>query len=45
MAEDCADEDDAKVVISKLRKSVLDELKMHDSFVQVGSLFCFFFLN
>lgn len=33
MAEDCADDDDA-IAISQLRKSVLEELKMHDSFVQ-----------
>lgn len=35
MAEECADDDDAKVGIRKLRKSILEELKMHDSFVQV----------
>ncbi|KAI7980300.1 hypothetical protein LOK49_Contig170G00010 [Camellia lanceoleosa] len=34
LAEECADDDDAKAVISQLRKSVLEELKMHDSFVQ-----------
>ncbi|KAL8166273.1 hypothetical protein V2J09_007772 [Rumex salicifolius] len=34
LAEDCADDDDAKVAISQLRGSVLEELKMHDSFVQ-----------
>jgi thiaminase len=34
MAEDCADDDDDKVAISELRKSVLQELKMHDSFVK-----------
>ncbi|KAG8380397.1 hypothetical protein BUALT_Bualt06G0011100 [Buddleja alternifolia] len=34
MAEECADDDDAKVGIYELRKSVLEELKMHDSFVQ-----------
>ncbi|CAA2979352.1 bifunctional TH2, mitochondrial isoform X1 [Olea europaea subsp. europaea] len=34
MAEECADDDDAKVGIRKLRKSILEELKMHDSFVQ-----------
>ena len=28
--------DDAKLAISELRKAVLEELKMHDSFVQVG---------
>ncbi|CAK9137719.1 unnamed protein product [Ilex paraguariensis] len=39
LAEECADDDDAKVGISELRKNVLEELKMHDSFVQfvVGS--------
>lgn len=35
LAEECADDDDAKVAITELRKSVLEELKMHDSFVQV----------
>ncbi|OMO96044.1 Thiaminase-2/PQQ biosynthesis protein C [Corchorus olitorius] len=34
LAEDCADDDDAKLAISELRKGVLEELKMHDSFVQ-----------
>ncbi|XVF42373.1 hypothetical protein PTKIN_Ptkin01aG0356900 [Pterospermum kingtungense] len=34
LAEDCADDDDAKLAISELRNSVLEELKMHDSFVQ-----------
>ncbi|KAL8544537.1 hypothetical protein ACS0TY_004927 [Phlomoides rotata] len=34
MAEDCSDDDDAKVGIRKLRKSVIEELKMHDSFVR-----------
>ncbi|KAI3459056.1 hypothetical protein Pfo_015719 [Paulownia fortunei] len=34
MAEECADDDDAKVGIYELRKSVLEELKMHDLFVQ-----------
>ncbi|KAK4433131.1 Bifunctional protein, mitochondrial [Sesamum alatum] len=34
MAEECADDDDAKVGINELRKSVLEELKLHDSFVQ-----------
>ncbi|GMI79132.1 PALE GREEN 1, THIAMINE REQUIRING 2 [Hibiscus trionum] len=36
-AEDCADEDDAKLDITKLRKGVLEELKMHNSFVQEWS--------
>lgn len=31
MAEECADDDDAKVGINELRKSVVKELKMHDS--------------
>lgn len=35
LAEDCADDDDAKLAISELRKGVLEELKMHNSFVQV----------
>ncbi|XP_052190602.1 bifunctional TH2 protein, mitochondrial-like [Diospyros lotus] len=34
LAEECADDDDAKVAISQLRKDVLEELKMHDYFVQ-----------
>ncbi|XP_071702471.1 bifunctional TH2 protein, mitochondrial-like [Rutidosis leptorrhynchoides] len=34
LAEDCADDDDAKVSIIELRKRVLKELKHHDSFVQ-----------
>ncbi|CAL5406911.1 unnamed protein product [Camellia sinensis] len=34
LAEERADDDDAKAVISQLRKSVLEELKMHDSFIQ-----------
>ncbi|KAK9293333.1 hypothetical protein L1049_021325 [Liquidambar formosana] len=34
LAEECADDDDAKLAICELRKSVLEELKMHDSFVQ-----------
>lgn len=37
LAEECCDDDDAKVDFSDLRKSVLEELKMHDSFVQVIS--------
>lgn len=35
LAEECADDDDAKIGIGELRKDVLEELKMHDSFVQV----------
>ncbi|KAG5549697.1 hypothetical protein RHGRI_014858 [Rhododendron griersonianum] len=34
LAEECADDDDAKAAISQLRKAVIEELKMHDSFVQ-----------
>lgn len=34
LAEECCDDDDAKVDFNDLRKSVLEELKMHDSFVQ-----------
>ncbi|XP_068665223.1 bifunctional TH2 protein, mitochondrial-like isoform X2 [Aristolochia californica] len=34
MAEDCADDDDAKAIMRRLRKDVLEELKMHDSVVQ-----------
>ncbi|KAL9423207.1 hypothetical protein AB3S75_035321 [Citrus x aurantiifolia] len=34
LAEECADDDDAKLSISELRKGVLEELKMHDSFVK-----------
>lgn len=34
LAEECADDDDAKLGICQLRKSVLEELKMHDSFVK-----------
>ncbi|KAL1207549.1 Bifunctional TH2 protein [Cardamine amara subsp. amara] len=34
LAEECADDDDDKLAISNLRKSVMEELKMHDSFVQ-----------
>lgn len=35
LAEECSDDDDAKLAISDLRKAVLEELKMHDSFLQV----------
>ncbi|KAF5767566.1 putative aminopyrimidine aminohydrolase [Helianthus annuus] len=38
LAEDCADDDDAKVSIVGLRKRVLKELKHHDSFVQEWGL-------
>lgn len=35
LAAECADDDDDKLAISNLRKSVMEELKMHDSFVKV----------
>ncbi|KAM0056689.1 putative aminopyrimidine aminohydrolase [Helianthus debilis subsp. tardiflorus] len=38
LAEDCADDDDAKVSIVELRKRVLQELKNHESFVQEWNL-------
>ncbi|PKI39089.1 hypothetical protein CRG98_040513 [Punica granatum] len=34
LAEVCADDDDEKAVILQLRKDVLEELKMHDSFAE-----------
>ncbi|WCJ31202.1 hem oxygenase-like multi-helical [Euphorbia peplus] len=34
LVEDCADDDDAKLGITELRKGVLEELKMHNSLVQ-----------
>lgn len=34
LAEECCDDDDAKVDFNDLKKSVLEELKMHHSFVQ-----------
>lgn len=34
LAEECADDDEDKIAISELRKTVLEELKLHDSFVQ-----------
>lgn len=37
MAGECADDDDAKATINELRNAVLDELKMHNSVVQVKS--------
>ncbi|KAI7753177.1 hypothetical protein M8C21_016043 [Ambrosia artemisiifolia] len=42
LAEECADDDDAKVCISELRQSVVEELEMHGSFCQVR--FCCQFL-
>lgn len=35
MAAECADDDDAKDALNELRKDALDELKMHDSVMQV----------
>lgn len=35
MAEECSDDDDAKATIRELRKAVIEELKMHNSVVQV----------
>ncbi|XP_073007991.1 bifunctional TH2 protein, mitochondrial-like isoform X2 [Typha latifolia] len=34
MAEECADDDDAKAAITELRNAILDELKMHSLVVQ-----------
>ncbi|XP_058101366.1 bifunctional TH2 protein, mitochondrial-like isoform X2 [Magnolia sinica] len=34
MAEECADDDDAKMSISELRKAILEEMKMHDAIVE-----------
>lgn len=34
LAEECADDDDAKIGINVLRKNVVEELKMHNSFIQ-----------
>ncbi|KAF8017886.1 hypothetical protein BT93_H2945 [Corymbia citriodora subsp. variegata] len=34
LAEECTDDDEANIAISKLRKDVLEELRMHDSFAQ-----------
>ncbi|XP_038992566.1 bifunctional TH2 protein, mitochondrial-like [Hibiscus syriacus] len=34
LAEDCADDDDEKLDISKLRKKILDALEMHDTIVE-----------
>ncbi|KAG4395458.1 hypothetical protein GLYMA_20G226700v4 [Glycine max] len=38
LAEECADDDDAKLGICELRKAVLEELKMHNSLVQEWGL-------
>ncbi|KAL2325365.1 hypothetical protein Fmac_024423 [Flemingia macrophylla] len=38
LAEECADDDDAKLVICQLRKAILEELKMHNSLVQEWGL-------
>lgn len=52
MAEECADDDDAKEALCRLRRDVLDELKMHNSFVEVRFwrvlfffIYLFFFKN
>ncbi|CAH9106541.1 unnamed protein product [Cuscuta epithymum] len=34
VAEDCAEDDDAKIGINELKKITLNKLRMHDSFVQ-----------
>lgn len=34
-AEECTDDDDAKVGISELRRNITDELKMHDAVLEV----------
>ncbi|XP_021734748.1 bifunctional TH2 protein, mitochondrial-like [Chenopodium quinoa] len=34
LSEECADDDDDKIAISELRKNILKELHMHDSYVQ-----------
>ncbi|KAF6144414.1 hypothetical protein GIB67_024641 [Kingdonia uniflora] len=34
LAEECADDDDAKAAICELRNEVVEELRMHDSFVE-----------
>lgn len=39
MAEECADDDDAKEAIFHLRRDVLEELKLHNSFVEVRDSF------
>jgi hypothetical protein len=36
MAEECADDDDDKGTISKLKNDILDELKMHNSTLLVS---------
>lgn len=36
LAEECADHDDAKAAILELTEDVLEELKMHNSFLQVS---------
>ncbi|KAF7817808.1 bifunctional TH2 protein, mitochondrial [Senna tora] len=38
LAGECADDDDAKLGISELRKAVLEELKMHDSLLKEWGL-------
>lgn len=38
MAEECADDDDDKATISKLKNAIVDELKMHNSSLLVSSI-------
>ncbi|XP_048225590.1 bifunctional TH2 protein, mitochondrial [Ricinus communis] len=38
LSEECADDDDAKLVIAQLRKDVMRELKFHNSFIQEWGL-------
>eukprot|EP00257_Ricinus_communis_P017958 XP_015576530.1 bifunctional TH2 protein, mitochondrial [Ricinus communis] len=42
LSEECADDDDAKLVIAQLRKDVMRELKFHNSFIQVRYSSVFF---
>lgn len=39
MAEECADDDEAKASICELRDAVVEELKMHNSFAEVSASF------
>jgi hypothetical protein len=38
MAEECADDDDDKATITKLKNDILEELKMHNSTLLVSSM-------